>query len=82
MVDLALVAGVDALLACRSFDLVTALLDRLESLPDATIEPALRRVASLKQRFAQPRSDAGEGETPGPPYPEHLALAARLSRTA
>ena len=82
MVDLALGAGVDALLACRSFDLVTALLDRLESLPDATIEPALRRVASLKQRFAQPAPEAADAATPGPPYPDHLALAARLSRTA
>ncbi|MFN8600261.1 MAG: beta-N-acetylhexosaminidase [Candidatus Binatia bacterium] len=82
MVDLALGAGVDALLACRSFELVTALLERLESLPDATIEPALRRVATLKRRFAQPLFEAADASTAGPPYPEHLALAARLSRTA
>ena len=82
MVDLALGAGVDALLACRSFELVMALLDRLESLPDATIEPALRRVAALKQRFAQPAPEAADEAPPGPPSPDHLALAARLSRTA
>jgi beta-N-acetylhexosaminidase len=82
MVDLALGAGVDVLLACKRFALVTELLDRLESLPDARIEPALRRVAALKQRLARPRPGATDAGTPGPPYPEHLALAARLSRTA
>ena len=78
MVDLALGAGIDVLLACKRFELVTALLERLESLPDARIEAALRRVAALKQRFARPLPAA----TPGPPYAEHLALAARLSRIA
>lgn len=82
MVDLALAAGVDVLLACRRFELVTELLERLESLPDARIEPALRRVAALKQRFAPPPPGAAGAERTGPPYAEHLALAARLSRTA
>ena len=50
-------------------------------LPDATVEPALRRVAALKRRFAQPLSEAADAATAGPPYPEHLALATRLSRT-
>lgn len=81
MVDLALGASVDVLLACKRFELVTALLDRLESLPDARIEPALRRVAALKRRFARPLPHADDAPS-GPPYPEHLALATRLSRTA
>jgi len=75
MVDLALGAGVDVLLACRRFELVTELLERLESLPDARLEAPLRRIAALKQRLAAPSPAAG-----GPPYPEHLALAARLAR--
>lgn len=82
MVDLALGAGIDVLLACKRFELVTELLARLESLPDARLEPALRRVAVFKQRFTTPRSlKAAEADVAGPPYPEHLALAARLSRT-
>lgn len=82
MVDLALGAGIDVLLACKRFELVTELLARLESLPDARLEPALRRVAAFKERFTTPRPDAADVSSAGPPYPEHLALAARLSRTA
>jgi beta-N-acetylhexosaminidase len=82
MVDLALGAGVDVLLACRRFALLTALLDRLESLPDSRLEAALTRVAAFKRRFATAPRNAGDAAASGPPYPEHLALAARLARTA
>jgi beta-N-acetylhexosaminidase len=81
MVDLALAAGVDVLLPCRRFDLVTALLARLESLPDARLEPALVRLDAFKRRFSGGRPIAepeDESTAERPPYPEHLALAARL----
>jgi beta-N-acetylhexosaminidase len=82
MVDLALRAGVDVLLACRRFALVKELLARLEALPDARVEAALARVAALKERFRVPPPDPSERRSPPPPYPEHLALAARISGTA
>jgi beta-N-acetylhexosaminidase len=81
MVDLALGAGVDVLLACKSFALVTELLARLEALPDSRLEEPLRRIAALKRRFALPR-DSEPTAASGPPYPEHVALAARLARSA
>lgn len=80
IVELALGAGVDALLACKRFDLVTELLARLEAQPDARLENALRRVAAFKRRFALPPA-AADDDT-GPPYLDHLALAARLVRSA
>lgn len=89
IVDAALGAGVDVLLPCRRFELVTALLERLESLPDARLEPALTRIAALKRRFVRRRATDAAGardadaRTPGgPPYPAHLALAAELTRRA
>jgi len=77
MVDLALAAGIDALLVCEHFDRVTAVLARLEQVPDAQIERALVRMAAFKRRFA-----ARAGGTGVPPYPEHRALAARVARDA
>jgi len=77
MVDLALAAGIDALLVCEHFDRVTATLARLEQVPDARVERALERMAAFKRRFATHAHD-----TSGPPYPAHLALAARLTREA
>jgi beta-N-acetylhexosaminidase len=81
MVDLALGAGVDVLLACERFALVTELLARLEALPDARVEQALSRVAAFKRRFALPRPGppGPPGERAGPPYPDHVALAARIA---
>lgn len=80
IVDLALGAGVDALLACRRFALVTELLAHLEAQPDARLENALRRVADFKRRFALPAP--GDDRDAAPPYPDHVALAARLARPA
>ncbi len=71
----ALDAGVDALLVCRRSDLREEVLAELEALPDALLEPGLRRVAVLKRCFSGGRL-AGAG---GPPYPEHGRLAARLA---
>jgi beta-N-acetylhexosaminidase len=71
----ALEAGVDALLVCRRTDMREEVLAELEALPDALLEPGLRRVATLKRRFAGGRL-AGAGS---PPYPEHTRLAARLA---
>ena len=84
MADLALAAGCDVLLACRSFARITALLEHLERMPDARLAPALARVAALKSRFAAaPPVPATTSTDPtGPPYPEHQALAARLTRDA
>jgi beta-N-acetylhexosaminidase len=82
MVDAALTAGVDALLVCQRFDVVSAVLARLESVADARLEAALSRVAALKRRFARPHPAAHDAAASGPPYPRHQALAARLARGA
>jgi beta-N-acetylhexosaminidase len=75
-VELALRAGVDALLVCSDVALWARALAHLESLPPTLLADPLRRVAALKARFARGAlSDSG-----GPPYPEHLALAAALRR--
>jgi beta-N-acetylhexosaminidase len=71
----ALEAGVDALLVCSRADVRDLVLAELEALPASLLEPALRRVARLKQRFAGGRL-AGAG---APPYPEHRELASHLS---
>jgi beta-N-acetylhexosaminidase len=71
----ALEAGVDALLVCSRADARDEVLAELEATPSARLEPALRRVAALKRRFAGGRL-AGTG---APPYPEHLVLASRLA---
>jgi beta-N-acetylhexosaminidase len=71
----ALEAGVDALLVCSRADVRDEVLAELEALPESLLEPALRRMARLKRRFAGGRlSGAG-----APPYREHLELAARLA---
>jgi beta-N-acetylhexosaminidase len=72
----ALEAGVDALLVCSRADLRDEVLDELERMPAARLEPALRRVAALKRRFAGGR----QARAGAPPYPAHVALAARLAR--
>jgi beta-N-acetylhexosaminidase len=71
--ELALRAGVDALLVCSDVPLWEAALTHLESLPRGLLAAPLRRVAALKARFAGVPCDAG-----GPPYPTHLALAQEL----
>jgi beta-N-acetylhexosaminidase len=71
----ALEAGVDALLVCSRADVRDLVLAELEALPAARLEPAQRRVAALKRRFAGGRH-AGSG---APPYPEHAGLAARIA---
>jgi len=73
----ALEAGVDSLLVCRDVALRDAVLAELESLPDALIAPAVRRMAAFKQRWSGGRRASGEA----PPYPEHVALAQRLRGT-
>jgi beta-N-acetylhexosaminidase len=70
----ALEAGVDSLLVCRRTDLRRAVLAALEALPDALVEPGLRRMAAFKQRWSGGRNASGAT----PPYPEHQALAERL----
>jgi beta-N-acetylhexosaminidase len=77
MVDAALGAGIDALLVCKRFDMVTEILARLERCKDAQIEGALGRVAAFKQHFPGPT--AAE-EPADPPYPEHQELADRVLR--
>jgi beta-glucosidase-like glycosyl hydrolase len=84
MAEQALAAGCDVLLACRSFARITALLEHLERMPDTRLAPALTRVAALKRRFAtaRPVQATTSAQPAGPPYPEHQALAARLTRDA
>jgi beta-N-acetylhexosaminidase len=75
-VELALRAGVDALLVCSDVPLWERALAHLETLPPALLANPLRRVATLKARFALGAApDAG-----APPYPEHLALADDLRK--
>ena len=75
-VELAIRAGVDAVLACSELPLWEPALAHLESLPRALLADPLRRIAALKARFAR-----GPRFAPGtPPYPEHLALAEDLRR--
>jgi beta-N-acetylhexosaminidase len=71
----ALDAGVDALLVCRRADVRDEVLAEVEARPEERLEPALRRMALLKRRFAGGRR-AGAG---APPYPAHVELAARLA---
>jgi beta-N-acetylhexosaminidase len=71
----ALEAGVDALLVCSRADVRDLVLAELEAAPAARLEPALRRVAALKTRFAGGRL----ARAAAPPYPEHRVLAARLA---
>lgn len=91
MVDLALGAGIDALLVCRRFDVVSEVLARLERTADSRIEAALTRVAAFKRKFPTPalRASGTAGDvadavtaTSGPPYAEHQALAERITRRA
>ena len=70
----ALGAGVDALLVCSQTDLREALLAQLERLPDALLEPALRRMGAFKARHSGGRFASGAT----PPYAEHRALAASI----
>lgn len=70
----ALEAGVDSLLVCRRADLRVAVLAALEALPDALVEPGLRRMSAFKERWSGGRHASGAA----PPYPVHVALAERL----
>ncbi len=74
----ALEAGVDALLVCRSADLVEETLSRLEALPDPSIERALERMVAFKAAFPPPPLP-DPNSPPVVPYPEHEALAQRIS---
>lgn len=74
----ALEAGVDALLVCRSLDLVVETLSRLEALPDPTIERAVERMVAFKAAFPPPPLPDPKSP-PVTPYPEHEALAERIA---
>jgi beta-N-acetylhexosaminidase len=74
LVEQALAAGVDSLLVCSRADLRDEVLAALESLPDAALEPGLRRMRTFKQDYSGGRHASGAG----PPYSEHAALAERL----
>jgi beta-N-acetylhexosaminidase len=79
LVEQALAAGVDSLLVCSRADLREEVLSSLESLPDAALEPGLRRMRAFKRDYSGGRRSSGAG----PPYDDHTALAARLcSETA
>jgi len=71
----ALEAGVDALLVCRRADLRDRVLSALESAPPSLLEAGLERMASFKTCYA----GGQHAEGGAPPYPEHVALAARLA---
>ncbi len=60
VVDGALRAGVDALLACREPALREIVLRRLERTPDAVVEGAIGRMIALKQRFVCASAPAPE----------------------
>ena len=76
IVDLALTAGVDAMLVCSRDDLRDAVLAALESMPAERLAPSLERMARFKARWLTGRAWAAE---PGsPPYASHVALAERL----
>jgi beta-N-acetylhexosaminidase len=69
-------AGVDALLVCKEIDLVREVLRLLESSPDALVERGIARMLAFKRRFPPP--PLPERDSPRPPYPDHLELAARV----
>ncbi len=71
---LAIEAGCDALLVCSRSDLRAEVLRALESLPDAALEDAARRLAAFKARYAGGRHTRDVA----PPYTEHQILARRL----
>jgi beta-N-acetylhexosaminidase len=71
----ALQAGVDAVLVCRDLDLRDRVLAALEGAPSALVETGLERMAAFKACYAGGRHAQGGA----PPYPEHIALATRLS---
>jgi beta-N-acetylhexosaminidase len=70
----ALAAGVDSLLVCSRADLRDEVLQALESLPAAAVAASLRRMRTFKAAHSGGRHASGGG----PPYPEHVAIAARL----
>jgi beta-N-acetylhexosaminidase len=76
VVDLALAAGVDGFLVCSRDDLRDSVLEALEAMPAARLEPSLARMARFKSRWVRTR--AGHPAPAGPPYPAHRALASRL----
>ncbi len=81
IVDACLDSGVDALLVCRDTALRDRVLEQLEREPAQRLSIPQRRVADLKRRFA-PGGRAALLDRPQagpPPYPEHLALAARIA---
>lgn len=71
-------AGVDALLVCRKLDLVQEVVERLESLPDPTIERAVERMVAFKQAFPPPPAPDPRNLS-APPFPEHQKLAKRIA---
>ncbi len=71
-------AGVDGLLICRDRTLRDTALQILESLPQALLRSPRRRLAALKGRYASQRQLSESSWPPGPPYPEHQALARRI----
>lgn len=77
----ALAAGVDALLVCSEHETWLEAVEVIESLPAATLDAPLRRVATLKERFARgARAALASASFAGPPYAAHTALAARFAR--
>jgi beta-N-acetylhexosaminidase len=71
---LAMEAGCDALLVCSRADMRAEVQTALESLPDATLEAAARRMDAFKARYA----GGLHARDVAPPYAEHQALARRL----
>jgi beta-N-acetylhexosaminidase len=86
MVSAALEAGIDALLVCKELGLAQEVLARLERCKDHELEGPLQRVATFKREHGGAPVEGAPGDPdqssapPGPPYPEHLALAERLVR--
>lgn len=75
---LALEAGCDALLVCSRGDVRDAVLRALEALPDRGLEAAAARMEAFKARWSGGR----RARPHEPPYPDHVALARRLSEGA
>lgn len=71
---LALAAGCDALLVCSRADMRAEVLAALETLSDAALEAAARRMQAFKARYSGGRHTRDAA----PPYAQHQALAQRL----
>lgn len=91
-------AGVDALLICSQQDLWLESLALLEKARDSEIEQALTRMTAFKSKWVKKMGadqgllietkggaaaiDPRAAASPGPPYPEHRALAEKIRNEA